>query len=188
MLQVTFEGETTFGFEEWSGPLFAISGTSITITGASGSTLNGQGAMYWDGEGSDGGVTKPKFFQAHDLISSTITDINILNPPVQVFSIDDCSDLTITGVTIDASAGDTGSLGANTDGFDIGSSTTVLITGATVKNQDDCVAINSGTVSYLPRRYPQLALSDSYAGHHLHRRRLLRRPRPLHRLHRWPRR
>lgn len=35
--------------------------------------------------------------------------------------------------------------GHNTDGFDIGSSTGVTITGAKVYNQDDCVAINSGT-------------------------------------------
>jgi polygalacturonase len=31
-------------------------------------------------------------------------------------------------------------------GFDIGSSTNVVITGANVYNQDDCVAVNSGTV------------------------------------------
>jgi polygalacturonase len=27
---VIFEGETTFGYEEWDGPLFAVSGTSST--------------------------------------------------------------------------------------------------------------------------------------------------------------
>jgi polygalacturonase len=79
------------------------------------------------------------------LISSTISNIYILNPPVQVFSIDSCTDLTVSGVTIDGTAGN--SLGANTDGFDIGSSTGVTITGANVANQDDCVAVNSGTVS-----------------------------------------
>jgi hypothetical protein len=52
---------------------------------------------------------------------------------VQVFSIDDCTDLTVTGITIDGTAGD--SLGANTDGFDIGSSTSVTISGANVYNQ-----------------------------------------------------
>ncbi|KAF4633628.1 hypothetical protein G7Y89_g4489 [Cudoniella acicularis] len=140
---VIFEGETTFGYEEWSGPLFAISGTDITVTSASGAYLNGNGADWWDGEGSNGGKTKPKFFQAHDLISSSFTDVYILNPPVQVFSIDSCTDVTFTGITIDGTAGD--SLGANTDGFDIGDSTGVTISGANVYNQDDCVAINSGT-------------------------------------------
>lgn len=142
-----FEGETTFGYEEWSGPLVSIAGTDITITQTSGAYLNGNGADWWDGEGSNGGKTKPKFFAAHNLISSTISNIYILNPPVQVFSIDDSTDLTITGVTIDATAG--ASLGANTDGFDIGDSTGITISGANVYNQDDCVAINSGTVSHL---------------------------------------
>jgi hypothetical protein len=66
---------------------------------------------------------------------------------VQVFSIDDCTDLTVSGITIDGTAGD--SLGANTDGFDIGDSTSVTISGANVYNQDDCVAVNSGTVSFI---------------------------------------
>ncbi|CZR57863.1 probable endopolygalacturonase E [Phialocephala subalpina] len=139
---VIFEGETTFGYEEWSGPLFAISGTSITVTSASGAYLNGGGASWWDGDGSNSGKTKPKFFQAHSLVSSSITGVYIQNPPVQVFSIYGCTDLTLTDITIDGSAGD--SLGANTDGFDIGSSTGVTISGANVYNQDDCVAINSG--------------------------------------------
>jgi polygalacturonase/galacturan 1,4-alpha-galacturonidase len=140
---VIFEGETTFGYEEWSGPLVSVSGTDITVTQTSGAYLNGNGADWWDGEGSNGGKTKPKFFYAHNLISSSITGIYIQNPPVQVFSINDSTDLTLTDITIDGSAGD--SLGANTDGFDIGASTGITINGANVYNQDDCVAVNSGT-------------------------------------------
>lgn len=83
---VVFEGTTTWEYAEWDGPLFAVSGSGITVKGASGHQLDGQGAQWWDGEGDDG-VTKPKFFQAHDLTDSTISGINILNPPHQVFSI-----------------------------------------------------------------------------------------------------
>lgn len=108
--------------------------------------MDGDGAAYWDGLGSGGGVTKPKFFAAHNLIDSTITNLHIQNTPVQAVSINGASGLTITGMTIDNSAGDAGALGHNTDGFDIGSSSDVTITGANVYNQDDCVAINSGTV------------------------------------------
>ncbi|KAJ8070513.1 hypothetical protein OCU04_000887 [Sclerotinia nivalis] len=143
--KVIFEGVTTFGYEQWSGPLVSVSGTDITVTQSGDAYLDGQGALWWDGEGGNGGKTKPKFFSAHNLISSTIENIYILNPPVQVFSIDNANGLTINNVTINASAGDTDSLGHNTDGFDIGDSTTVIITGANVYNQDDCVAINSGT-------------------------------------------
>jgi polygalacturonase len=98
---------------------------------------------WWDGSGGSGGVTKPKFFYAHSLTSSTITNLYIKNTPLQAVSINGASGLTITGMTIDNSAGD--SLGKNTDAFDIGSSDSVTITGANVYNQDDCVAVNSGT-------------------------------------------
>ena len=144
-LQVIFEGQTSWGYKEWSGPLLQIGGTNIKVSGASGATLNPDGARWWDGQGGSGGKTKPKFFAAHSLTTSSITDLHILNTPIQAVSIDDCNGLTITGMTIDNSAGDSAG-GHNTDGFDIGSSSSVTITGATVYNQDDCVAVNSGTV------------------------------------------
>ncbi|ESZ97988.1 Polygalacturonase 5 [Sclerotinia borealis F-4128] len=148
---VIFEGITTFGYEEWSGPLVSVSGTDITVTQTTGAYLDGKGASYWDGEGYNGGKTKPKFFYVHELISLTLENIYIYNPPVQVFSVNGATDLTITGVTINAEAGDTGALGANIDGFDIGSSTSITITGANVYNQD-CIRIktisgDTGTVS-----------------------------------------
>ncbi|KAN0085408.1 Glycoside hydrolase [Elaphomyces granulatus] len=156
---VTFEGETTFGYSEWEGPLILISGSGITVTGASGSVINGDGGRWWDGKGGNGGKKKPRFFAAHRLNSSTITGITIKNSPVQIFSIDDSTDLTLSQITIDNSAGD--STGAhNTDAFDIGQSTGVTITGAKVYNQDDCIAINSGK---------NILVNDSYChgGHGL---------------------
>ncbi|KAK3936888.1 glycoside hydrolase [Diplogelasinospora grovesii] len=140
---VTFDGQTSWGFQEWAGPLLSISGINITITGAPGSVLNGSGELWWDGKGQSG-KKKPKFFQAHALINSSISDIHILNSPVHVFSISDCHNLTLTNVTIDNSGGDGPGLGGNTDGFDISASTNITIIGAKVHNQDDCVAINSG--------------------------------------------
>ncbi|GES64877.1 extracellular polygalacturonase [Aspergillus terreus] len=141
---VIFEGETTWGYKEWSGPLLQISGKGIKVQGASGAVLNPDGARWWDGEGSNGGKTKPKFFYAHDLSDASITDLHITNTPVQAVSINGCDGLTVTDMTIDNSAGDSAG-GHNTDGFDIGSSSDVTITGAKVYNQDDCVAVNSGT-------------------------------------------
>ena len=58
---VTFEGTTTFGYKEWEGPLVSVSGTKINVVGASGSVLDGQGSRWWDGKGTNGGKTKPKF-------------------------------------------------------------------------------------------------------------------------------
>jgi polygalacturonase len=125
---VIFEGTTTFGYEEWSGPLISVSGTSITVTGASGNKIDGNGAKWWDGKGTNGGKTKPKFFYAHSLTSSTITGLNFVNSPVQLMSINGAKTLTVSGITMDNTAG--ASLGHNTDAFDVGSSTGVTITGA----------------------------------------------------------
>ncbi|KAI9643770.1 Polygalacturonase 1 [Ciborinia camelliae] len=146
--KVIFEGHTTFGYSEWSGPLISISGNSITVTGASGNSIDGGGARWWDGYGtnisSGKGKVKPKFFLANDVTgSSTFTGLNFLNAPVQVVSITSSVGLSLYDITIDNSAAT--SLGHNTDGFDIGNSQNIYISGAVVKNQDDCVAINSGS-------------------------------------------
>ncbi|KAM7196313.1 glycoside hydrolase family 28 protein [Rhypophila sp. PSN 637] len=139
---VTFQGETSWGYQEWAGPLLIIEGNNVTVKGAPGSVLNGTGELWWDGEGSDG-KTKPKFFKLK-LTNSTVDDIRILNSPVHVFSINNCRNLTLANITIDNSLGDKRG-GHNTDGFDISESSDITIAGAKVYNQDDCVAINSGT-------------------------------------------
>lgn len=84
-------------------------------------------------------------FYAHSMKQSTIKGLNVKNSPVQFMSINSATDLNVIDVTFDNSAGDSGSLGHNTDAFDVGSSQNVYISGANVKNQDDCLAINSGT-------------------------------------------
>jgi len=91
------------------------------------------------------GKLSQSFFYAHDLTSSSISGLNILNTPVQCFSIDGAETLALSDITIDNSDGDTDDLGHNTDAFDVGDSSDVTITNANVQNQDDCLAINSGT-------------------------------------------
>ena len=151
---VTFTGTTTFGYKEWTGPLVSVSGTDITVTGAPGSVLNGEGARWWDGKGGNGGKKKPKFFAAHGLKASVIEGITIKDSPVQVFSISGAENLAMNDITIDNSAGDEGG-GHNTDAFDVGTSSGVVISGASVKNQDDCLAVNSGTVCLLSSFRPR---------------------------------
>ncbi|KAK3640917.1 Polygalacturonase 1 [Elasticomyces elasticus] len=113
---VVFEGTTTFGYKEWAGPLVSVAGTDVVVTGAAGSLLDGGGSRWWDGEGTNGGKTKPKFFYAHKLLGkSSISNINIKNSPVQVFSINGADGLTLTNVHIDNTAGDSGG-GHNTVG------------------------------------------------------------------------
>lgn len=57
---VTFQGTTTFGYKEWEGPLISVSGTNIKVVGAAGHLIDGNGAKWWDGKGTNGGKKKPK--------------------------------------------------------------------------------------------------------------------------------
>ena len=74
----------------------------------------------------------------------TPTAQTIKNSPVQVFSINNANTLAVNDVTINNKDGDSKG-GHNTDAFDVGDSEHITISGATVYNQDDCLAVNSGT-------------------------------------------
>jgi polygalacturonase len=115
--------------------------------------------------------------------TSSVTGLNILNSPVQTFSIDGSSGLTITGAIIDNSAGDAGGLAHNTDAFDVGSSSNIHIVNPTVHNQDDCLAINSGTVG--PDPSTDAYRRTNYIDHCVQRRQVHRWSRPFDRLSWW---
>lgn len=144
----------TFGFTPNNDfdPI-VISGTNVTITGAPGHVIDGNGPAYWDGLGSNGGAAKPDhFIVVKKMYNSAITNLNIRNWPVHCFSIGTAQHLTISGLTLDNSDGNapnaaSGTLAAahNSDGFDISSSDYVTLDSITVVNQDDCVAVTSGT-------------------------------------------
>ncbi|KAF7278483.1 hypothetical protein GWI33_008385 [Rhynchophorus ferrugineus] len=138
---VNLVGRINFAYHEWNGPLVEVSGSKVTFNGAGG-YFDGEGANYWEGHG-DTGKTKPKLLRIKTKSGSNFNDVNIINCPRQCVSINSASDTTLTGWNIDVSAA--GSLGSNTDGFDISSSHGITIRNAVVKNQDDCVAINQGS-------------------------------------------
>ncbi|KAF3904407.1 Polygalacturonase-3 [Orbilia brochopaga] len=139
---VIFRGHTTFGYKEWEGSLVSVSGNKITVKGESGSVLDGQGALYWDGQGGSGGKIKPKFFKANNLVDSTLDGITILNAPKNSFSLNRVTNLVVKNILIDDKAG--ASLGKNTDGFNINNADGVFITNVNVYNQDDCMNVNTG--------------------------------------------
>ncbi|KAF7896361.1 hypothetical protein EAF00_006375 [Botryotinia globosa] len=151
---VTFSGTTSFGTTADSdfNPI-VVKGTDITITGAAGHVIDGNGAAYWDGKGSNGGSAKPDhFFVVKDVVNGVISNLNIQNWPTHCFDITGTHGLTVSGLTLDNSAGDapnskSGSKPAahNSDGFDISGSDSVTLRNCVVKNQDDCVAVTSGS-------------------------------------------
>lgn len=55
---VTFAGRTSFGYADANYDMIKVGGTSVTITAQSGAVIDGNGQAWWDGKGSNGGVTK----------------------------------------------------------------------------------------------------------------------------------
>ncbi|XP_018323529.1 polygalacturonase-like [Agrilus planipennis] len=149
---VTFQGTLTFAYHAWDGPLVSIGGNKVSVKRASNHVINGQGAKWWDGKGSNGGVKKPLMFQLYKLDHSTVENLYIKNSPRHTFSITNCNNLTLSGTTIDNSDGDSNG-GHNTDAFDVGQSNYVYIKNSKVYNQDDCLAVNSGTNYYFTNNY-----------------------------------
>ncbi|KAG8731974.1 hypothetical protein FRC11_001292 [Ceratobasidium sp. 423] len=146
---VNLLGDVKFGVANWAGPLFSISGTDLKFNG-NGHTFDGQGASYWDGQGGNGGVTKPHPMMKIKM-SGTYSNVKVLNSPAHVYSISNPAKLVMSKLTIDNSAGDKANsksggkaAGHNTDGFDV-STTDLTIEDSTIHNQDDCIAINKGS-------------------------------------------
>lgn len=144
----------TFGFtpDDDFNPIM-ISGSKLTITGAPGHVIDGNGQAYWDGQGSNGGAPKPDhFIVLKNVEDSMVKDLNIRNWPVHCFYINYVDNTTISGLTLDNSAGDAPNAASdglpaahNTDGFDVSDCNYLTLEGNKVFNQDDCVAVTSGT-------------------------------------------
>ncbi|KUJ14926.1 glycoside hydrolase [Mollisia scopiformis] len=149
---ITFSGITTFEFTNSSSftPI-SIGGKNITITAEPDAVIDGAGQLYWDGLGSNGGVPKPNHFLTLKLHNSTLASLTIHNWPAHLISITSSTNLTLSNLTLDNSAGDASNnrsnglpAAHNSDGIDISSSSDLLIKDIRVWNQDDCVAITSG--------------------------------------------
>ncbi|KAF7280327.1 hypothetical protein GWI33_006236 [Rhynchophorus ferrugineus] len=145
---LTFVGNTTFGFENWSGPLMKVAGDDITIRGEPGHVLNGLGELYWDGLGS-WGTLKPRFMWI-EVSNAVFRDIHIYHAPMHAIHLTNSTNVVFTDFLIDNADGAIGVApynheGHNTDGFGVELSHNITIKNSKIYNQDDCVALNSGS-------------------------------------------
>ncbi|KAL3659350.1 hypothetical protein V7S43_015621 [Phytophthora oleae] len=143
---IQFTGTTTFGTAKWDGPLVLLTGSDLTVKGSG--TLDGQGSWYWK-QGQS--ITRPVFFRMNKVLSSTVSGFTLKNMPYRTFSILNSQKTTISGLTLDASAGD--DTAKNTDGFDLSGNNGVSITGNKIYNQDDCLAMQSSTNTVFSNNY-----------------------------------
>jgi polygalacturonase len=135
---ITFEGTTTFGTAKWAGPLVLLTGSNLKVGGTG--TLDGQGAWYWK-QGQS--ISRPVFFRLNKVTGSTLSGFTVKNSPYRTFSILSSTSTTLSGLTLDSSAGN--GVAKNTDGFDLSRNDHLTITGCKVYNQDDCLAMQSST-------------------------------------------
>ncbi|KAG3162820.1 hypothetical protein PC128_g20525 [Phytophthora cactorum] len=143
---IEFTGTTTFGTAKWDGPLVLLTGSSLAVKGSG--TLDGQGSWYWK-QGTS--ISRPVFFRMNKVLSSTVSGFTLKNMPYRTFSILNSQKTTISGLTLDASAGD--DLAKNTDGFDLSGNDYVTITSNKIYNQDDCLAMQSSTNTVFSNNY-----------------------------------
>ncbi|KAJ6607980.1 pectin lyase fold/virulence factor [Mycena sp. CBHHK59/15] len=137
---ITMAGDVTFGFAEWAGPLMLVSGTNISFNG-NGHTLFGQGDLYWDGLGGNGGVTKPApFIRVNN--TGSFSNVRILNAPERSIAVKGSPVTIITATRMYIALGDLPNsrsnglpAGHNTDGFGISNANNVIVQNSSVHNQ-----------------------------------------------------
>lgn len=142
--------------------MIKVGGTNVIITATKDAIIDGNGQAWWDGLGSNGGVSKPNHFitVSKAIGNSVIKDLVIQNYPVHCFSISGSNGLVIENILLNNTAGEapnnrSNGLAAahNTDGFDISSTDGLVLKDSTVLNQDDCVAVTSGNNITVSKMY-----------------------------------
>ncbi|XP_060517916.1 uncharacterized protein LOC132696850 [Cylas formicarius] len=134
---LTFTGLIKFEHSNWNGPLVQLRVTNGVIKGDSNHLFHGQGESYWGNTG-----TKPLFMYIN-VVHTGVYGFKIKNCPERCVGIDGSRNSVFGNFIIDNADGV--NLARNTDGFDVAKSSGITLKDTTVTNQDDCVAINSGS-------------------------------------------
>jgi galacturan 1,4-alpha-galacturonidase len=151
------EVECYFAFGHVSTQLFFIdsrssfeeySSTGATITSTTGTGLiDGNGQPYWNIFATNSSYRRPCLMDVENSKSITVKSLTFKNAPNVFHCIGGgSSNLLYDHVTLTAARASSGATAdpKNTDGFDVGLSTSVTIQNTVVTNQDDCVAFKSG--------------------------------------------
>lgn len=120
-----------------------ISGAKIYSSTGTG-VIDGNGQDAWDRFAEDSSYDRPTLFWINGSKDVTVQNLQFKNAP-NVFHSARGSSSNINYIDIDLSAvSKSSNLPKNTDGWDIGPASYVTIAGATVTNNDDCVAFKPG--------------------------------------------
>ncbi|ERL91881.1 hypothetical protein D910_09205 [Dendroctonus ponderosae] len=150
---LTFRGNTSFNFYEWTGPLMTISGNNIKVIGEKDSVIDGRGPLWWDGQGT-WGSKKPRLLKIQ-VTNAVFDGINIKDCP-SLCAMVNGDNLVIKNWFINILEGDEGvapenKFAHNTDGLHLEhyySNENVTIENCVIYNQDDCIAIARDAKNY----------------------------------------
>ncbi|KAI1272724.1 glycoside hydrolase family 28 protein [Xylaria sp. FL0933] len=132
----------------WNGKdaIFEVSSiTGAKIYSSTGSgVIDGNGQAAWDRFAADSSYDRPTLFWINKSKNIVVQNLQFKDAP-NVFHSARGDSSNIQYIDIDLSAKSTSdNLPKNTDGWDIGPASYVTISGATVVNDDDCVAFKPG--------------------------------------------
>ncbi|XP_061369185.1 probable polygalacturonase At3g15720 [Gastrolobium bilobum] len=120
--------------------------TWVKFKGISGLVINGlglvdgQGGAWWNECNSKSECDRPTALRFSNCDNLRLSSLTHINSPKNHISITACNGTYISNLHIFAPKDS-----PNTDGFDISSSTNIVIENSVVETGDDCIAINSGS-------------------------------------------
>ncbi|KAL4816051.1 pectin lyase fold/virulence factor [Aspergillus spinulosporus] len=132
----------------WNGRTAMINAKNInglTIRSLTGSgVIDGNGQNAYDRFAEDSSYDRPTLLYITGGEDIEVSNLRLKNPPNVFVSVKGgTTNAVFSDMRLDATS-KSENLPKNTDGFDIGESTYVTISGTTVSNNDDCVAFKPG--------------------------------------------
>uniref|UniRef100_A0A0D3GNK1 endo-polygalacturonase n=2 Tax=Oryza TaxID=4527 RepID=A0A0D3GNK1_9ORYZ len=116
----------------------------IGLTVAGGGTVDGNGKIWWQNSCKTNAklacTESPTALTFYSCSNLKVENLKLLNSQQIHMSVEDCTNVRISGLTITAPG-----TSPNTDGIHITRSKNVQVTGCTIKTGDDCMSIEDGT-------------------------------------------
>ncbi|KAK0205301.1 glycoside hydrolase family 28 protein [Desarmillaria ectypa] len=134
-----------FDFQD-SITFWLLGGKNITLSG--GGTLDGAGQAWYDAFASNSSLRRPIILTIYQATNALVEDIQMVNGPMWFNLVYESNDVTYSNINITAVSTSKNKI-ANTDGWDIYRSDTVVIQNSSVLNGDDCVSFKPNTTNVL---------------------------------------
>ncbi|CAK7236998.1 hypothetical protein SBRCBS47491_009827 [Sporothrix bragantina] len=127
----------TFNYPYQTASLFwRFGGSNVRIYGLGKGVIDGLGQTYWTAMVTDSSVERPILFGTDGLHDSSISGINMRNPPGWFNFISNSTNVIITDMNL-----------TNTDGWDTYRSSNIVIQNSVIVNTDDCVSFKPNSTS-----------------------------------------